>query len=75
MISLKRITSLFIFLLISIAFTQPADLQMEYPLFSLPQDFVLDGLSGNGYQKSTGSALSTIMACNPAGSQDFTRFT
>ena len=74
-VSKKRIISIiFIYLLLSIGYTQTR-LASQQTLFYLPQGFVLDGLTGYGYQKSTISTISNILAANPANSQDFDRIT
>jgi hypothetical protein len=71
----KRIISIiFIYLLLSIGYTQ-TKLVSQQTLFYLPQGFVLDGLTGYGYQKSTKSTISNMLASNPANSQDFDKIT
>jgi long-subunit fatty acid transport protein len=42
-------------------------------LFYLPQGFVLNGLSGYGYQKSTKSSIANSLISNPAATADFER--
>ena len=73
--SKKRIISIiFIYLLLSIGYTQTR-LASQETLFYLPQGFVLDALSGYGYNKSTKSSISNILAGNPANNQDFDNIT
>jgi hypothetical protein len=71
----KRIISVvFVYVLMSIGYTQ-TKLVNQQTLFYLPQGFVLDGLTGYGYQKSTKGTISSILAANPANLLDFDRIT